>query len=118
MNQSVIIGRLTSTPTLRNTESGVDVTNFTLATTRTYKNKDGIYETDFINCVAWNNVAIISCEHLKKGDMISVSGSLQNKEIQTKSGDKVTVTELLVDRIKFLTTKRGIDDNKEFNIKI
>ena len=53
MNNVMLMGRLTRDAELRETESGKKVTNITIATQRPYKNNEGIYETDFIDCTLW-----------------------------------------------------------------
>ena len=57
LNQIVIVGRLVRDPELRQTEGGKKVTNITLAVPRSYKNSEGVYETDFIDCVLWTGIA-------------------------------------------------------------
>ena len=53
LNQTVLVGRLVRDPELYETESGNKVTNITLAVPRSYKNSNGEYDTDYINCVLW-----------------------------------------------------------------
>jgi len=118
MNYTMLVGRVTRDLILRNIESGNDVVNFTIAVTRNYKNKDGEYDTDFINCVAWNKIASTACDYIKKGDLIGIKGSLQTKNMTTADGTKYTATELLAEKITFLDMSKTIDYSNEKKIRI
>ena len=75
MNKVVLIGRLTKDLELKFTQNGNAVCNFTLAVNRTYKNEQGEYDSDFINCQAWRGTAQFIGDYLRKGYQIAVSGS-------------------------------------------
>ena len=77
INSVMLMGRLTRDAELRETESGKKVTNVTIATQRPYKNSEGIYETDFIDCTLWGKMAETICKHFHKGDMIAAKGRLE-----------------------------------------
>ena len=111
-NFTVLIGRLTTDPELKTTNSGKEVLNCTIAVGRDYKNSDGLYESDFINCVLWNSIAERTAEYCRKGDLIAAKGQLRSKQIETKSGDKVSTMELVVDKINFLATKKNVDKDE------
>ena len=72
LNQVVFIGRLVRDPELRESEGGKKYTNITLAVTRSYKNPDGDYGVDFIDCRLWTGVAENTAEYCKKGDLIGI----------------------------------------------
>jgi len=74
LNQIVIVGRLVRDPELRTTENGKNVTNITLAIPRSYKNSNGEYETDFVDCVLWTGIAETTTEYCKKGDLLGING--------------------------------------------
>lgn len=104
MNNVILIGRLTKDVEIK--EVGENkVANFTLAVQRSYKNSDGEYEADFINCVAWNGVADNMSEFLKKGDLVGVKGSLITSTYE-KDEVKHYKTEVRADKITFLTQKK------------
>ncbi|MCY9153693.1 single-stranded DNA-binding protein [Bacillus haynesii] len=105
LNRTVLVGRLTRDPELRYTQSGQVVASFTIAVNRTFKNKNGETEADFINCVAWRNTAENISNHLKKGSMAGVDGRLQTRSYDDQSGRKVFVTELVVETVQFLDPK-------------
>ena len=77
LNQVVIVGRLVSKPIVEENENGRKVSEITLAVNRSFKNAEGIYETDFIKCTLWNGIAENTVEYCNKGDLISVKGRLQ-----------------------------------------
>ena len=68
LNQVVVVGRLVDTPDVKETENGKAVSNITVAVPRSYKNENGEYETDFLDCTLWGDVAKTTYEYCKKGD--------------------------------------------------
>ncbi len=105
LNQLIIIGRLTKKPELKKTDNGKNVTNITLAVPRSYKNQDGKYDTDFIDCVMWNNVAESTTEYCQKGDLLGVKGRLQTR-VYEKDEEKKYTTEVVAEKVTFLSSKK------------
>lgn len=105
LNQLVVIGRLVKDPELRKTENGKNVTNITLAVPRSYKNSNGEYDTDFIDCVLWSAVAESTTEYCKKGDLLGVKGRIQTRTYE-KDEEKKYVTEVVAEKVTFLSSKR------------
>lgn len=106
MNKIICIGRVTKEIELRTTTSGIEVANFTLAVNRNYKNAEGNYETDFINCVAYKGLAKTISNYVKKGDRLAVDGRLQTRNYTNSEGTKVYVTEIIVENIDFIETRK------------
>lgn len=104
LNQVVLVGRLTSELEVKELEDGKRVSNITLAIPRSFKNANGEYETDFIECIAFDSIAENTTEYCKKGDIIGVKGRLQNKEVEDKK-----VTQIIAERITFLSNKKEND---------
>lgn len=104
LNQIVIVGRLVKDPELKETEKGKKVTNITLAVPRSYKNVNGEYDTDFIDCVLWTGVAENTAEYCKKGDLLGVKGRVQSRTYE-KEEEKRYVTEVVAEKVTFLTNK-------------
>ncbi len=102
VNEIVLVGRLVKTPELKVTESGKKTTTITLAVPRNYKNIDGEYDTDFLDCTLWTNVAENTTEYCKTGDMIGVKGKVQTRMIDLPDGTRKKKTEIIADRITFL----------------
>ena len=95
LNTITLVGRLA------NIEEKEGKTIITLACNRSFKNPDGEYETDFIDFILWGGVADTTKEYCKKGDIIGVKG-----RIQTRIENEVKYTDLIAERITFLSTKK------------
>lgn len=70
MNNVILVGRLTSNPEIIEIENAKKVTTVILAVNRNFKNSDGIYDTDFIRCILWNNIASTTTEYCHVGDVV------------------------------------------------
>lgn len=112
LNRSILAGRLVADPEVRYTSNEVAVTNFRLAINRG-KNKQGVEEADFINCVAFGSLAKICGEYLKKGRLIAVEGRLQIRSYDGKDGQKKSATEVVVDEMQILDAKLNKKTEKE-----
>lgn len=106
INSVVLIGRLTRDIQVRYTQSEKAVGNFTLAINRRFKNQNGEYETDFIDCVVFGKQAETMEQYTKKGDLIGVEGSIQKRTYEDKEGNKRYITEIMVEKITFLQTNK------------
>jgi single-strand DNA-binding protein len=107
MNKVIIIGRLTADPELRQTQSGISTCRFTIAVNRKFKNQDGEYDTDFINCQAWRQTAEFVSRYFTKGKMIAVEGSLRTGSYQDRNHPDVThyTTDVFVENVEFCGDK-------------
>lgn len=99
MNSIAIMGRLTSTPTLKTTASGLSVTSFTIAVPRRYSGEEK--QTDFIDCVAWRKTAEFIERYFCKGDMIAVVGELQTRTYDDKNGNRRKAVEVIINNVSF-----------------
>ena len=106
LNQVVLVGRLTEDPQVRSLETGQKLTNINIAVQRTYKNSEGVYETDFIKCVLWNAIAANTAEYCKKGDIVGIKGRLQTRNYEDESGTKKYITEVIAEKVTFLTNSK------------
>lgn len=114
LNRLHLQGRFTRDLELKQTTSGVEVVNFTLAWSEKYKDKE---TTLFINCVAYRSMAIHIANFFTKGDQVLVEGKLTSRSYDDKEGNKRHVTELLVDKVHFVGNKKKNDEpagNDEF----
>ena len=107
LNQFVIVGRLVRDPDLHETENGKKVTTITVAVPRSYKNSNGEYESDFINCILWNGVAQNTTEYCKKGDLLGVKGRVQTRSVVDKDEKTNYLTEMIAEKITFLSNKKA-----------
>lgn len=106
MNKVCLIGRITKDPEIRYTANNIAVATFSLAINRTYKNANGEYDADFINCIAFRNTADLLGKYVHKGDQLGIEGHIQTRNYDDKDGKKVYVTEVVVDSLDFLQNKR------------
>lgn len=104
MNKAVLVGRIAKTPELKGTTSSVSVCSFTVACDRKYA-QNGERQTDFINCVAWRQLAEFIAKHFKKGDRIALEGSIQIRSWDDVQGNKRYATEVIVEHAEFAQSK-------------
>ena len=100
MNKAILVGNL-----VRDVEVSNNVANFTIAVNRTFKNKDGEYDADFIRCVAFQKRAEILRDYTKKGSKIAVEGWIKTRSYENDAGDTRYVTEVEVDNVELLGKK-------------
>lgn len=105
-NLVYLIGRLTADPEIKQIEEEKSMLSIGLAVQRSYKNEDGIYEADFIRCVLWDGIAIHANEYCKKGDLVGVKGRLQTRKYESDEGETKYITEVIVDKLSFLASKK------------
>lgn len=104
MNQVIVVGRLVNNPEVKKLESGKEVTRITLAVNRSYKNAEGIYESDFIDCVLWNGIANNTAEFCQKGDLMGIRGRLQTTLSEKEDGSKTKYMEVVAEKVTFLSS--------------
>lgn len=105
INNVVLVGRLTKDAELRYTPSNQAVATFTLAVNRNFKNQNGEREADFINIVAWRQTAEIIAQYCGKGSQIGVTGRIQTRNYENQQGQRVYVTEVVVEHVDLLDSK-------------
>lgn len=113
LNQSILVGRIAKDAEITELEDGRKVTELTLAVNRSYKNAEGIYETDFINCVLWNGIAENVIQYCKKGDLVGVKGRLETQTEVIDNDLQVVKTVLIAEKVTFLSSKK--EKNEENN---
>lgn len=103
LNKVFLIGRLTADPQLRSTTSGQSVGSFSVATNRTWTDKNGAKQesVEFHNIVVWGRQAELASQFLKKGAMALIEGRLQTRSWQSKEGHNMKTTEIVAERIQF-----------------
>ena len=101
INCSVIMGRLTSDPEIKTTNSGLSVTSFTVAVDSQFK-KDVTY---FIPVTAWRQTADFVTKFFRKGSMIAVQGHIETRNYEDKNGNKRTAVEIVADNVSFCGDK-------------
>ena len=106
VNSVMLVGRLAQDIEVKKLDSGREVTNVALAVNRSFKNPDGIYETDFFDCVLWEGLAKSASEYCKKGDTVGVRGRLQTDSYEV-DGVKHKVVQIIVEKLTFLSSKKA-----------
>ena len=112
LNHVQLIGRLTKDPELRYTSQGVGVATFTLAVQRNYSDNNGERQTDFIQCISWRKLAETIANHLVKGSLIACEGRIQTRNYENQQGQRVYVTEVVVNEVQFLESKEQMQHRK------
>jgi len=114
INRTVLVGRLTRDPELRYTQGGTAVASFTLAVNRQFTNSQGEREADFINCVIWRKAAENFAKFTSKGELVGIDGRIQTRNYENKQGQRVYVTEVVVENFSLLESK-NIDSSNNTN---
>ena len=95
LNQVILVGRLVKSPELQLTETGRKMSLITLAVPRSYKNINGEYDTDFLDCTLWTNIAENTAEYCKTGDVIGIKGRVQSRLVEKEDGTKIRIIRVL-----------------------
>ena len=107
MNSVVLVGRLAQDPELRYIAgTGMPVATFTLAVSREFTDKNGERGVDFIDIQAWNKQAETVANYLKKGNMVSVNGSIRVETYTDREGNRRRSFRINANRVEFLITDR------------
>lgn len=112
VNKVILVGNLGKDPEVRHLDSGRAVANFSLATSESYKNRNGerVTNTEWHNIVLWSPLAEIAEKFLKKGNQIYVEGKLTTRSYDDRDGNKRYITEVVGNNLTMLGG-RGDDFN-------
>jgi single-strand DNA-binding protein len=107
-NRVQLIGNLGQDPESKTLESGKKVAKFTLATNDSFKNGDGekVSETTWHNVVAWNGLADIAGNYLKKGGQVAVEGKIVYRSYEDKNGVTKYITEIVANELLLLKSPK------------
>ena len=107
LNQIVLVGRLTRDISVYKSEKGKGskVATISLAVPRSFKNMEGTYDTDFIDCIAFDTVAENTSEYCSKGDIVGIKGRVQSRVVENED-KKEYLTEIIAEKVTFLSSKR------------
>jgi single-strand DNA-binding protein len=100
-SKTVIVGRLTADPELKQTPNGVTVTSFSVAVNRSYAPKGGDRQVDFYDVVAWRQTAEFICRYFAKGASILVEGTMESRTYKDKNDQNRRVWELIANNVSF-----------------
>jgi single-strand DNA-binding protein len=109
----MIIGHLGRDPEMRYTPSGRPVTNFNVATSRSWKTSDGERrtETEWFNIVAWGNLAEICNQYLKKGQQVYIEGRLQTRKWEDEDGNRRNSVEIVAKEMIMLGARKRTESD-------
>ena len=107
LNQIVLVGRLVKDVEVKELENGGNVSTITLAVPRSFKNAEGVYETDFIEVILWNNIATNTAEYCRKGDLVGIRGRVQTRIVEKEDETKYSKLEIVAEKITFLSSKKS-----------
>jgi len=110
INKVILIGNLGNDPDVRYTASGAAVSNISLATTDSWKDKETGEQqdrTEWHRVVFFNRLAEIVAEYLKKGSQVYIGGRLQTRKWQNKDGNDMYTTEIVASEMQMLGSKGG-----------
>lgn len=105
LNQVVLVGRLTRSIKINKSDNGKKVATISIAIPRSFKNMDGTYDTDFVDCVAFENVASNTAEYCDKGDIVGIKGRIQSRVLE-QDGKKKYIMDIVAEKVTFLSSKR------------
>ena len=106
-NKVILVGNLTADPELKQTQTGISVTSFTVAVSRPFSKNaaEGQPQADFISVVAWRNTADFITKYFTKGRSILICGRLQTRTWTDQNGQKRYATEVVADEAQFVDKK-------------
>ena len=105
LNQIILVGRLTKDVEVKEGENGSKFANLSLAIPRSFKNADGQYDTDFVECKAFESIATNTSEYCQKGDIVGVKGRIQTDTIEKEDGTKEFKMSIIAEKVTFLSSK-------------
>jgi single stranded DNA-binding protein len=111
----MIIGNVGKDPELKRTPSGIPVTSFRLATSETWKDREGNVRehTDWHTIVAWRGLAEVIYKLVTKGSRVYIEGKIQTRSFDDKSGSRRHVVEILAENMLLLEQRRSRPDREE-----
>lgn len=104
LNQVILVGRLVRDVVIHKSDKNIRVATISIAVPRSFKNMEGNYDTDFIDCVAFESVALNTSQYCSKGDIVGVKGRIQSRMIESED-KKESIMEIIAEKVTFLTSK-------------
>ena len=113
MNKVILNGRLTKEVEFRATPDGTSISSFTIAVNRKYKDQNGNYPTDFINCKAFRNTAEFINKYFHKGDRINIEGEIRTGSYDDKDGNKRYTFDVIANEVEIVELKKQEENKTE-----
>jgi single-strand DNA-binding protein len=104
VNKVILVGNVGKDPDVRYLEKGVAIARFPLATSESYKGKDGerVTATEWHNIVLWRGLAETAEKYVKKGSQLFIEGKIRTRSYDDKDGNKRYMTEIVADQMQML----------------
>ena len=114
INKVILVGNLGKDPEVRHLEGGAVVAKFPLATSETYKTKDGqrVDQTEWHNIVMWRGLAESAEKYLRKGSLVYIEGKIRTRSWDDKDGNKRFATEIVADTMTMLSSRKPDDTHQ------
>lgn len=108
VNKVILVGNVGADPAVKYLEGGVAVASFSLATSETYRNKNGerVDQTEWHNIVLWRGLAQVAEYYVKKGSQLYIEGKIRSRSWEDKNGVKHFITEIYADTMQILARKK------------
>jgi single-strand DNA-binding protein len=118
INKVILIGNTGDEPEYKTLQDGTPVAKFTIATTETFRLKNGETQsrTDWHTIIVWRGLATFAHQYIKKGALLYVEGKLRNRQYEDKEGQKKYVTEVIADQIVLLDKKEKTPETQIENV--
>jgi single-strand DNA-binding protein len=115
LNKVTLIGNLGKDPETQTLEGGIALAKFSLATSESYKDSEGVKQTqtEWHNIIVWRSLAEIAGKYLKKGSSIYLEGKIKTRSYEDKDGNKKYVTEIIAD--SFIMLGKPSSDRANIN---
>ena len=107
VNKVILVGNVGKDPETRYLEGGTAVCSFSMATSETYRNRDGekVTNTEWHNVVLWRGLAEVAEKYVKKGSQLFIEGKIRTRSWEDKDGNKRYTTEIIGDNMQMLGKK-------------
>jgi single-strand DNA-binding protein len=124
INRVTLVGNLGKDPEQKTLADGTPVAKMTLATTESYKQKDGSSHshTEWHNIIVWRGLATLAVQYLHKGSLVYIEGKIRHRQYEDKEGQKRQVTEIVADQLVMLdkkanaTAHEGNDEDTDIDL--
>ncbi len=113
INQATLVGRLTKDVDLRYTPDGKAVSNVAVAVSRNFRNQQGEYKTDFVQCTLWGRVAEKTALYCGRGSVVGVTGRIATRKYENAELRTVYVTEVIAENVQFLDWNHKSDSSED-----
>ena len=104
VNKVILVGNVGKDPETRYLDEGIAISKFPMATSETYKNRDGerVSTTEWHNVVLWRGLAQVAEKYVKKGTQLYIEGRIKTRSYDDSEGNKKYITEIVGDQMQML----------------